>query len=317
MNNLATYLDLAPGVQEMKKQVWAGLARPRKTIHPKFLYDQRGSELFERICRVPAYYPTRAELEILLAHAGDIGRLAGEGVVLIEPGAGACTKVRVLLPSLNSPAAYVPVEISREMLVASAASLQKDFPDLRIVPICADYTSQWDLPLIDGESRLIFFPGSTIGNMDPVEAAAFLRSLHRIAGPGGKLLIGVDKKKNRKILNLAYDDPEGVTAAFNLNLLTRLNRELGAQFDLDTFRHRAFYNEEKGRVEMHLVSQRDQLVPVGERVFSFRQGESIHTESSYKYSVPEFTRLAFGAGFELKTYWTDSRGLFAVYFFEA
>lgn len=295
-----------------------GLSRARKTLPCKYFYDQRGSALFDTICELEEYYPTRTETAILRRHAGEFAGLAGPGAAVVELGSGSSVKVRILLDALEDPAAYVPVDISREHLLASAARLAGDYPGLTVVPVAADYVQGFPLPPVAAPERtLAFFPGSTIGNFEPAEAKAFLGRLARRLGVGSRLLIGVDLKKRRDVLEAAYNDARGVTAAFNLNLLARINRELGGTFDLDGFAHRAFYNETCGRIEMHLVSRRAQTAAVGGRTFRFAEGETIHTENSCKYSLPEFGRLAAGAGWRAVRTWTDEAALFGLLWLQA
>jgi len=293
--------------------VLEGLSRPRKSLPCKYFYDRRGSALFDAICELEEYYPTRTETAILRRHAADMAALAGPGAAVVELGSGSSVKVRLLLDALETPAAYVPVDISREHLLAAAARLAGDYPELTVVPVAADYVQGFPLPPVAAPERtLAFFPGSTIGNFEPAEAAAFLARLGRRLGQGSRLLIGVDLKKRTDVLEAAYNDAQGVTAAFNLNLLVRINRELGGTFDLAGFTHRAFYDEGRGRIEMHLISRRAQTASVAGRSFRFAAGETIHTENSCKYSLPEFARLAATAGWRAERSWTDEGGLFGV-----
>jgi dimethylhistidine N-methyltransferase len=306
--------DLAPEVEDFRAAVWASLARRPRTLPCKFFYDAAGSALFDRICELPEYYPTRTELAILEACATELAELAGPGRVLVEYGSGSSTKVRVLLRALI-PAAYLAIDISREHLLAATTALAGEWPGLRVLAVCADYVAPLRLPaLADAGARLGFFPGSTIGNFTPLEAARFLGAVHRQLGPGGALLVGVDLKKDPERLHAAYNDAQGVTAAFNLNLLARINRELGADFDLAAFRHAAFYNAAAGRVEMHLESLARQCASVAGRRFEFAAGERIHTENSYKYTVAEFQQLATQAGFHPRRVWTDPEALFSVHY---
>ncbi len=313
--------DCHPTPADLRVEVLAGLSAPNKRLSPKFFYDRRGSELFDAITGLPEYYPTRTEIGILEDHGQAMAALMGKGQVLVELGSGSSLKIRTLLDALE-PSVYVPVDISRDHLLASAETLAGHFPDLSIIALCADYSGPIELPLRgDRRERAAFFPGSSIGNFEPAAAAALLGRIGAMLGAGGRLLIGVDLIKDRVRLEAAYNDASGVTAAFNLNLLARINRELWADFDLAAFAHRAFFNscpdpgepQGPGRIEMHLVSRRDQQVRVGDRVFDFRQGESIHTESSYKYDLPGFQRLALGAGFATEQVWTDRDGLFSVH----
>lgn len=295
----------------------AGLLATPKTLPSKYLYDEEGSALFEAITQLDAYYPTRTERGILEAHVGEIARAVGPRAAIIEFGSGSSTKTRLLLDALDEPAAYVPIDISVDFLQESAEQLRTEYPTLPVLPVEADYTRPFRLPDLpaDTRRRVVFFPGSTLGNFLPDEAAAFLRKAAEIAGPGGGLILGVDLKKDPAVLNVAYDDPEGVTARFNKNLLVRLNRELGADFDVEGFDHHAPYNEAEGRVEMHLVSRRDQTVHLGGHAIPFRAGESIHTENSYKYDLGELVPRAATVGLTLEGSWTDAAGWFAVLLF--
>lgn len=312
-------IDLEPKATNMLKEVLVGLSKSQKAIPPKFLYDKKGSEIFEKICELPEYYPTRAETEILQKNAKEMASIIGENALVIEPGSGSGEKVKYLLRDLKSPAGYVPIEISKDILLRMTEEFGDEFPQLRVLPVCADFSQDIELPVsIDSQSgrKIIFFPGSTIGNLSPDEAIQFLRKFSLMMEPNGGLLIGVDLKKDKETFQLAYDDPQGVTADFNLNLLERLNREVDASFETRNFRHQAFYNEELGRVEMHLKSLIPQLVRVNQTVFRFREGETIHTENSYKYSVEEFCELCAKAKLKIKQYWKDSKNLFCVYYFE-
>jgi dimethylhistidine N-methyltransferase len=307
--------DLHPTPADFAAEVLAGLRRRPRYIPPKFFYDARGSQLFDRITALPEYYLTRAEVEVLAANATEIARRVGTGSLLVEPGGGSCAKVRILLEGLR-PCAYVPMDISREHLRAAAEQVAAEFPWLEVHASCADFTRAMTLPDTAPEPegpRVAFFPGSSIGNFDPEGAEGFLAAVAELVGPGGFLLIGADRKKDKAVLDAAYDDAAGVTAAFNLNLLERMNRELGADFDLAAWRHSAFYDEAKGRIEMHLVSGRAQTVRVAGEDFAFEAGETIHTENSYKYGIEEFQALAARAGFRPEAVWTDTRGLFAVH----
>jgi dimethylhistidine N-methyltransferase len=293
--------------------VIAGLSLPRKSLPPKYFYDARGSRLFEAICRLKEYYPTRSELALTRAHLGEIARFAGRGAVLIEYGSGASVKSRLLIGALE-PSAYVPVDISADALRGAAAGLRQRFPRLRIVAVHGDFSRPLKIPMAQGRGRrVVYFPGSTIGNLTPQEAQAFLRMTRGKVGPHGAMLIGVDLKKDANVLHAAYNDASGVTAAFNLNLLARINRELGGNFRLRRFAHYAFYNPALGRIEMHLVSLAAQTVDIGAYRFAFDAGETIHTENSYKYSVEEFRRLAKSAGFRGEKVWLDPKGLFALH----
>ncbi len=313
---LFAFHDLAPGEESFRDAVLAGLNCDPKRIPCKFFYDVRGSALFEEICRLPEYYLTRCETAILEENSTDIAAQMGPDCRLIEFGSGASQKVRILLQALDRPAAYVPVDISREQLRDAANGLAEDFSAVPIIAVCADYTRPFRLPPLPGAGKRVgFFPGSTIGNFEPAAAVGFLANYARILGPGGEMLIGVDLKKETDILDAAYNDRAGVTAAFNLNLLERVNRELDGDLDIDRFDHLAFYSSAEGRVELYIRSLADQIARIAGRSFRFARDELIHTEYSYKYSVEEFRVLAARAGFRPVDTWTDSAELFSVHYF--
>lgn len=295
-----------------RADVLAGLSRPQKRLPAKYFYDAAGSRLFDRICELPEYYPTRTELGILERYAGAMADWCGPDCLLVELGAGSLTKVRFLLDHLARPAGYVPVDVSGEHLQAAAAELAADYPALPVRPVVADFTAALDLPPLPARRRVVYFPGSTIGNFEPAEADALLRRVARLVGPGGGLILGIDLRKPTEVLEPAYNDAAGVTAAFNRNLLARINRELGGDFDPAAFAHHAFYNAERSRIEMHLVSERRQRVRVGPAAFDFQPGESIHTENSHKYDVRELAERAAACGLHLTESWTDERSYFAV-----
>jgi dimethylhistidine N-methyltransferase len=289
------------------------LSQRPKRLSPKYFYDATGSELFEAITRLPEYYPTRTELSILRDRGSEIAAIIPKGAALIEFGAGATTKVRLLLEKCTI-GAYVPVDISGDFLREQAAALRQDFPGLAVYPVAADFTASFALPAeIAGMPKVGFFPGSTLGNFEPHEACAFLRTARQILGEGAQMIIGVDLEKDERVLYDAYNDAAGVTARFNLNVLVRINRELGGNFDLSSFTHRAIYNRERHRIEMHLISKKPQTVRLLGTNLTFRAGESIHTESSYKYSVDRFTTLARGSGWTPRASWTDKAGMFSVH----
>jgi L-histidine N-alpha-methyltransferase len=299
------------------REVLAGLRAVPKTLPPKLFYDDAGARLFEEICRLDEYYLTRTELSILRACVAELAELAGPRCTLVEYGSGAGEKVRLLLDALREPAAYVPIDISGDQLARVAAELRGLYPDIAVTPVCADYTRPVHLPAAPwGMRRIAFFPGSTIGNFHPAEATAFLSRLRRAIGPTGALILGVDRRKDARTLDAAYNDAKGVTAAFNLNLLCRLNRELDADFDLDAFRHRAFFNGKASRIEMHLESTRDQIVRLADYHLWFTRGERIWTESSYKYDKDGLATLVSAAGFRLVRRWTDARDWFWIAFLE-
>lgn len=312
-----SFHDQHPKPADFLQEVVEGLRRQPRSVPPKFFYDEAGSRLFDRICATPEYYPTRTEIGILRSHVAAIVGQVGRDCLLIEPGSGNSAKVRELLTPLM-PRVYLPVDISRQYLHESAARLAREYPWLEVRAACADFTSGQQLPGIPVRGRRVaFFPGSSIGNFEPAAARVFLAFLAETVGADGGLLIGVDLKKDTAVLEAAYNDAQGATAAFNLNLLTRINRELQADFDPDGFTHHAFYNSEHGRVEMHLVSCRNQRVRIQGQRFDFRCGETIHTENSYKYTVQEFAELAAAAGFRQDAVWIDADALFSVQYFSA
>jgi L-histidine N-alpha-methyltransferase len=308
-------LDLAPQLESFEREAVQGLTRMPKSLPPKFFYDRRGSELFTAICGTQAYYPTRTENQILVRSAGEIAEAVGPGCVLIEYGAGDVDKVRRLLPSMR-PEMYVALDISGDLLVRASASLALDHPWLSVVAVIGDYHSELEaeLTLPQDARRIVFFPGSTIGNFEPEDAREFLARVRKLVGEDGGIVIGVDLQKPVDVLDLAYNDPQGYTAAFNLNLLTRMNRELGADFDVAGFAHRAFFNASRSRIEMHLLSRHAQSVQLAGQHIAFAPGETIHTESSYKYTPESFLALAQEAGFARHRLWSDPADWFGVFF---
>ncbi len=305
-------------IEDFRQDVLAGLSGPRKALPCKYLYDDQGARLFEAICELDEYYPTRTELGILRHNLGEIAALLGPRVNLVDLGSGSGLKTRLLLGHLDQPASYLPVDVACAQLLQGAARLSREHPNLVVRPICADYTRPFDFPPAPPDSgrSIVFFPGSTLGNFEPEDAIIFLRRMARLCRPEGGLLVGVDLKKSPDVLNSAYNDSRGVTAQFNLNLLARVNRELPAGFDLAQFQHHAFYNAAAGRIEMHLVSCRQQAVPVDGHKFGFARGESIVTEHSYKYTLHKFRQLAVRAGFEVIRHWTDQQQWFSVQYLE-
>ncbi|MBA2431400.1 MAG: L-histidine N(alpha)-methyltransferase [Chthoniobacterales bacterium] len=310
-------LDLEPAASDFLAEAIAGLSSDPRTLPSKFFYDERGSELFQEICALPEYYVTRTETEILQQNIAAMAQSIGTGAELVGFGTGAGIKTRMLLECLEEPVAYVPVDISKQRLVQSAEELAIAMPHLEILPVCADYMQSMRLPTPARQPAhvAVYFPGSTIGNLEPATARGFLQRVCRLCAPSGGLLIGVDLQKPREILEAAYNDSAGVTAAFNLNLLVRANRELGADFALEQWQHRAIYNEIESRIEMHLISERAQTIHLGGHAFEFAAGEKIITEFSYKHTVAGFTALAESAGFQLSRTWTDPQQWFAVFHF--
>jgi dimethylhistidine N-methyltransferase len=313
------FLDLAP-IQKMEQsEILAGLKTKPKQIHPKFLYDQEGSKLFDLITDSPDYYLTRKETWILNQYSHEIAELVGPGAFILELGAGSSHKTRILLQAIPDPWVYVPVDISKDFLMESARRLSQEFPNLQILPIAADYLKPFFIPrqlLRDASQRLAFFPGSTFGNFEPEEAQNFLKTVATHVGKNGLLLMGIDLVKDPTILEKAYNDSQGITAAFNLNLLNRMNREFKANFNLNSFAHKALYNRTEKRIEMYLFSLEDQLVRFGNTTLAFKQGEVIHTENSYKFERKSFEYFIDQVGFSPLQRWNDPEEMFAVYLLE-
>lgn len=318
LGQLHGFHDLEPAVEEFRAAVLGGLSGPQKRLPAKFFYDAEGSRLFDDICDLPEYYPTRTEVGILRDNAVEIAEAIGPDATLVEFGSGSSVKIRILLDALNSLAAYVPIDISRDHLVAAARALADDYDGLAVIPVCADYSGPVVLPPNLPRGRLTgFFPGSTIGNFAPTQAAAFLKQVARLLGSGSGLLIGVDLQKDPAILHAAYNDSRGVTAEFNVNILARINRDLEGDFALDGFGHHACYNAARACIEMHLVSNRHQIATVAGKPFEFQHGETIHTEDSHKYTVETFHALAGAAGWQAESVWTDPDRLFGVHYLVA
>jgi dimethylhistidine N-methyltransferase len=312
-----SFHDYQPEIDNFRQLVLEGLSCQPKQIPPKFFYDKTGSELFEAILEQPEYYIPCIERKLLQQYADEFAELIQPDAVLIEPGSGSCEKIRLLLASV-APAAYVAMDISGDFLQQSVHVLGRHFPWLRIYATCLDFTHQLILPHgVPRGRRVVFIPGSSIGNFYPLEAHYFLCKVQRLVGKGGGLLIGVDRKKDPAILNAAYNDAAGITARFNLNLLNRINNELGGNFECDKFNHYAYYNDSLGRIEMHLISLEDQCIHIAGKAFQFSEGERLHTENSYKYSPDEFICLANASGFQHKNMWSDASGWFSLYFLEA
>lgn len=310
-------VELAPAEADFLAEMVAGLSRQPRLLPYKFFYDEHGSDLFLKICETPEYYVTRTEMQILRDFGSEMAATVGDGIELIGLGTGAGTKTGLLLEHLRNPVAYVPVDISTELLAQSSARFRQRFPDLEVLPISADYLQPVELPTPrrQPKKRVVYFPGSTIGNFEPAQALDFLQRIRRVSKKNDGLLIGVDLKKDRAVLEAAYNDRAGVTAQFNLNLLVRANRELGADFDLAQWRHRAVFNEAQSRIEMQLISQTAQTVNLGDESFHFDAGEIVTTEYSYKHSREAFTELAAQAGFTFQKLWTDDRQLFGIFYF--
>ena len=310
-------LDLEPASSDFLEQAVAGLSTSPRTLPSKFFYDERGSDLFLQIAELPEYYVTRTETEILRQYGAEMADSIGENAELVGFGTGAGIKTRMLLDHLRDPIAYVPVDISKQRLTESAEALSRAMPNLEILPVCADYLQPIKLPIPSRrpDHIAVYFPGSTIGNLKPDVAQHFLERVCRLCGKSGGLIIGVDLQKSKRLLEAAYNDSAGVTAAFNLNILVRANNELGADFDLEHWRHHAVYNEEAARIEMHLISETEQLVHLGGHEFHFAPNDKIITEFSYKHTVDGFAALARSAGFQLARVWTDPQELFAVFHF--
>lgn len=314
-----TLLDRGPDPARLCDEVLRGLLASPKATPPEYFYDEAGARIFEEICELPEYYLTRTETRILRTEAAAIAPLLGPRCLLIELGSGSSRKVRLLLDAMEEPAGYVAVDVARDEVVAAARHVASDYPRLPVTALCGDFTALLPLPALPGAEasrRVLFFPGSTIGNLGPEACLRFLRQAVELVGAGGGMLLGVDLKKDRTILEPAYDDAAGVTARFNLNLLHRINREMGGTFDVAAFQHRAFYDDRLGRIEMHLVSRVDQTVTVAGRAIAFAAGETIHTESSYKYAQHEMEELARAAGFRPARTFTDAARLFAVLWLE-
>lgn len=318
-SNTAEIIDLGIRPARILSEVLVGLSKIQKSINPKYLYDKQGSEIFEEITKLPEYYPSRTETQILKKYAKQISTYIGKDSLLIEPGSGSGEKIKILLPHLRQISGYIPIEISKQALLKMTEEISEIFTQINVIPVCADFTQHMEFPLsvnLKNSKKVIFFPGSTIGNFDPGDAINLLKKFGNIVGQQGGLLIGVDMKKELALLKPAYDDSKGVTKKFNLNLLTRLNREINSNFDVTKFEHHVIYDEILGRIEMHLKSKVDQLVRVHQTVFRFNAGETIHTECSYKYLSEEFCELAAKARFIIKKTWTDPAKLFCVYYFE-
>jgi dimethylhistidine N-methyltransferase len=317
LTDIAAFHDLATDRQDFRTALIEGLSGAHKAIPCRFLYDEPGSALFDRICDLPEYYPTRTEIGILRAYAPDMAGAIGPEAQLVELGSGSSAKVGILLDALDRPAGYVPIDIAEEHLLAAARRIQAEYPDLRVEAVCADFAQDFALPANRGAGRRVgFYPGSTIGNLEPDDAERFLAAWAERLGKGALMIVGVDLRKSAAIVEPAYDDAQGITALFSLNVLARANRELGADFDLQRFRHRARYDADTGKVGIDLVSLADQVATVGDSRFSFSKGEALHIENSWKYTIDDFQALANRAGFQPVAVWTDAQTLFSVHLLE-
>ena len=319
--DLDYFVDIQPKKKiEFYEAVLEGLSLPQKTISPKFFYDERGSKIFDKICDTPEYYVTRTEIALLNDIQEELYSLVEPGSAVIEYGCGSSIKIKALLSALPEPSHYIAIDISKSHLISTAKEIASDYSNISVGAICADFSEPIDWPesaYFESLKRLAFFPGSTIGNLQPSEAIQFLKYVRHLVGDEGAFLIGVDMKKDAEVFNQAYNDAEGHTADFNLNLLHRMKNELGADIDISEFSHKAFYNEKLGRVEMHLISDTKQTIKLDSLEFSFEKGESIHTECSYKYSISEFSELAKKSGFSLLRNWSDKRDFFSIYLMKA
>jgi len=315
------FIDLDPTPQDFRQDVIDGLRSTPKTLSPRYLYDDWGSELFEMICNQPEYYVTNVDTAILKEYAREIAEAVGPQARIIELGAGSLEKVGHILSELDSPAVYIPVDISGDFLKTQAQRLSENFPEIPVAAICTDYGNAVELETIAheyrGDRNIVFFPGSTIANMEPEESLNLLKSIRNLVGEDGGIVIGVDLRKDPEILIPAYQDSNGVTSEFNLNLLDRINAELGANFDRENFRHEARWNPDESRMESHLVSLKEQKVNIGGETIHFAEGESIHTENSYKYTIEGFQKLLQDAGFKAEKVWTDNRDYFSIHYARA
>jgi dimethylhistidine N-methyltransferase len=300
-------------------EILQGFQREHKTLPSKYFYDQHGSFLFDQICKLDEYYITRTETEIMQQNISEIAQMMGPDCMLIEYGSGSSEKTKLMLDHLSQIAAYVPVDISREHLFNSAENLNRNYPNLVIFPLWADFTKEFSLPLVSNgfSQKLAYFPGSTIGNFHPTQAVAFMRNVASLVGPGGSFLVGIDLQKDSEVLNQAYNDSKGITAAFNLNMLANINRNFQADFIESQFEHLAFYNQQAGRIEMHLVSKQEQMVTINGIGFDLYKDERILTEVSYKYTIEGFTKMVDQAGFDIREKWLDSNKYFGVLYLVA
>ena len=319
MSKIESVLRTAPEADQLTNEALEGLRKSPKQLSPVWFYDEEGSCLFDSICDLPEYYLTRTEMQIMSEYAGEMAQLIGPNAALIEFGSGSSDKTRVLIDKLESLSCYVPIDISRDYLFEAAGLLARDYPHLRISPVCADFTQPFDLPvhIAAAQRRIVYFPGSTLGNFETDAARRLLTTMRTIIGRKGAVLIGIDLKKDRDVLERAYNDAAGVTAEFNLNALRHINRELGADFDVDAFEHSALWVEDMSRIEMHLVSTRDQEVHLGDETVNIRRGEHLRTECCHKYTLEGFAQLAASADLDVTHVWTDDERKFSVQMLEA
>jgi dimethylhistidine N-methyltransferase len=318
MSKTPSVVRTPSAADQLTMDALAGLRKSPKQLSPVWFYDEEGSSLFDSICELPEYYLTRTEMQIMSEHAAEMAQLIGPHAALIEFGSGASDKTRLLLDKLESPACYIPIDISRDYLYESAGLLARDYPELRITPVCADFTQPFDLPvhIAAAHRRVVYFPGSTLGNFETEAARHVLTTMREIIGQKGAVLIGIDLRKDPSVLRKAYNDAAGVTAEFNLNALRHINRELGADFDIDAFEHNALWVEDMSRIEMHLISKRDQEIHLGEEIVKIRRGEHLRTECSHKYTLEGFAEMADGADLEVTHVWTDPDSQFSVQMLE-
>ena len=312
------FFDYKPQLTDFKKEVIDGLTKSPKSLAPKHFYDENGSKLFEQIVNLEEYYIPSIEKSLINQNILSINQLIGDDATLIEPGSGSCEKAQKILATNKSIKAYIPIEISGDFLYSAAEKVAQNFPQVMIYPICVDYLKQFNLPeeiKNYSDNKVLFFPGSSIGNYDKSEVVNVLNKFASIAGEKSSLLIGVDMKKDKAVLERAYDDSKGITAAFNLNLISRMKGEINNDIDVSNFYHQSIYNELEGRIEMYLISKNDYQFYIDEQLISFQKGEKIHTENSYKYNPDEFIQLAQKASYEIVKYWTDNKNYFSIYYF--
>lgn len=318
MTSLSVSTQTTPASNEMIQDVLSGLSSVQKTLPSKYFYDERGSQLFDDICELDEYYVTRTEAALMTTCVREIAEVIGPNALLVEYGSGSSIKTKLLLQNLRQPAGYVPIDISGEYLNQVGIGLRSEFPHIEVLPVAADFTKNFQIPATRSnvERKVVYFPGSTIGNFQRHDALNLLQDMSDVAGQAGGILIGVDLDKDRDVLHAAYNDAKGVTAEFNLNVLSRINRELGGNFDVSRFDHKAIFNEHESRIEMHLISNCDQSVEVQGSTFKFAVGESILTEYSHKYTIDSFSRMALTAGLTARNVWSDPNEMLAIFYLE-